>query len=90
MRLLTFALVLLLFIVQFQLWVGEDSLAGVWRLEQAIKRQKQENIGFRQRNAQLAAEVEDLKTGLAAVEERARRELGMIHEAETYYQIVDR
>jgi len=89
-RLLTFALVLLLFIVQFQLWVGEDSLAGVWRLEQAIKRQKQENIGFRQRNERLAAEVEDLKTGLAAVEERARRDLGMIHETETYYQIVDR
>ncbi len=89
MRLLTFVLVLLLVIVQFQLWVGEDSLAGVWRLEQATKRQKHENVELKQRNARLAAEVEDLKTGLAAVEERARRELGMVHEDETYYQIVD-
>ncbi len=90
MRLLTFVLVLLLVIVQFQLWVGEDSLAGVWRLEQATKRQKLENVELRRRNERLAAEVEDLKTGLAAVEERARRELGMVHEDETYYQIVDR
>jgi cell division protein FtsB len=88
-RLLTLVLALLLVAVQFQLWVGEDSLAGVWRLEQATKRQKQENIELGQRNARLAAEVEDLKTGLAAVEERARRELGMVHEDETYYQIVD-
>jgi cell division protein FtsB len=89
-RLLTFVLLLLLVIVQFQLWVGEDSLAGVWRLAQAVQGQMQENVELRQRNARLTAEVEDLKTGLAAVEERARRELGMVHEDETYYQIVDR
>ena len=90
MRPLTFVLALLFVIVQFQLWVGEDSLAGVWRLEQATKRQKQENVELRQRNSRLAAEVEDLKSGLAAVEERARRELGMVHKDETYFQIVDR
>ena len=90
MRLLTFILVLLLAVVQFQLWVGEDSLAGVWRLDQATKRQTLENIELRRRNERLAAEVADLKTGLAAVEERARRELGMVHEDETYYQILDR
>lgn len=90
MRLVTFILLLLLVMVQFQLWVGEDSLAGVWRLERDIERQKTENVELRQRNERLAAEVEDLKTGLAAVEERARRELGMVHEDETYYQIVDR
>jgi cell division protein FtsB len=83
-------LVLLLAAVQFQLWVGEDSLAGVYRLQQATERQRQENVELRQRNERLAAEVKDLKTGLAAVEERARRELGMVHEDETYYQIVDR
>jgi cell division protein FtsB len=83
-------LVLLLTAVQFQLWVGEDSLAGVYLLQQATERQRQENVELRQRNERLAAEVKDLKTGLAAVEERARRELGMVHEDETYYQIVDR
>ena len=90
MRQLTIVLGVLLVIVQFQLWVGEGSLAGVWRLEQGIKRQKQENVELKQRNERLAAEVEDLKNGLAAVEERARRELGMVHKDETYYQIVDR
>lgn len=90
MRLLTFVLLMLLAMVQFQLWVGEDSLAGVWRLDQAIRQQTKENAELEQRNQRLVAEVEDLKHGLAAVEERARRELGMIHEDETYYQIVDR
>lgn len=87
---LNFVLLVLLATVQYQLWVGEDSLAGVWRMEQAIKRQKLENVELKQRNQHLAAEVEDLKTGLAAVEERARQELGMIRKDETYYQIVDR
>ncbi len=90
MRLLTFVLVILLALVQFQLWVGEDGLAGMWRLEKASKRQARENVELTQRNQRLAADVQDLKTGLAAVEERARRELGMIGEGETYYQIVDR
>lgn len=90
MRLLTFVLVVLLALVQFQLWVGEDSLAGLWRLHQAVEQQKKENAALAQRNQRLAAEVADLKTGLAAVEERARRELGMIGKDETFYQIVDR
>jgi cell division protein FtsB len=55
-----------------------------------VAHQKDENAELAQRNQRLAAEVEDLKTGLDAVEERARSELGMVHEDETYYQIVDR
>lgn len=90
MRILVIALVALLAIVQYQLWVGEDSLAGLWRLERAVEVQKSDNDALRDRNAQLAAEVEDLKTGLVAIEDRARSELGMVHEEETYYQIVDR
>lgn len=90
MRVLIAVLVALLAIVQYRLWVGEDSLAGLWRLEQSVESQQKENQALRERNAQLAAEVEDLKTGLAAVEDRARSELGMVHKEETYYQIVDR
>jgi len=89
-RLLTLVLVVLLALIQYRLWVAGDGLSGVWRLEQAVEHQKDENAEFAQRNQRLAAEVEDLKTGLDAVEERARSELGMVHEDETYYQIVDR
>ncbi len=90
MRLLIFVLVVLLALIEYRLWVAEDGLSGVWRLEQAVKHQKDENAELAQRNQRLAAEVEDLKTGLDAIEERARSELGMVHEDETYYQIVDR
>ncbi len=90
MKLLIFVLVVLLGSVQYRLWVDKEGLSGVWRLEQAVQRQKDENAELARRNQRLAAEVEDLKTGLEAVEERARSELGMVHEDETYYQIVDR
>lgn len=87
---LIFILVTVLAAVQYKLWVGEDSLAGLWRLENSVEAQNQDNQAMKQRNQRLAAEVEDLKTGLATVEDRARSELGMVHEEETYYQIVDR
>ena len=90
MRILIAVLVTLLAIVQYRLWVGEDSLAGLLQLEHSVEAQREENRALRERNAQLAAEVEDLKTGLATVEDRARSELGMVHQDETYYQIVDR
>jgi len=81
-------LVLLLALVQFRLWVGEESLAEVWRLRQAIEQQSAENVLFKSRNQRLEAEVRDLKNGLEAVEERARLELGMIRKDEIYFQIV--
>jgi len=81
-------LVSLLALVQFRLWVGEESLAEVWRLRQAIEQQSAENVLFKSRNQRLEAEVRDLKNGLEAVEERARLELGMIRKDEIYFQIV--
>jgi cell division protein FtsB len=82
-------LVSLLALVQFRLWVGEESLAEVWRLRQAIEQQSSENVLFKGRNQRLEAEVRDLKNGLEAVEERARLELGMIRKDEIYFQIVE-
>jgi cell division protein FtsB len=61
----------------------------VWRLRQAIVEQGSENALLQSRNQRLEAEVRDLKTGLDAVEERARLELGMIHKDEIYFQIVE-
>jgi cell division protein FtsB len=54
-----------------------------------VLRQAHDNAGLRQRNDALAAEVEDLKSGEAAVEERARSELGMIKPGETFYRVVE-
>jgi len=82
-------LVSLLALVQFRLWVGDESLAEVWRLRQSIERQSAENALLKGRNQRLEAEVRDLKVGLEAVEERARFELGMIRRDEIYFQIVE-
>jgi cell division protein FtsB len=86
---LTVVLTVLLALVQFRLWVGDESLAEVWRLRQAIVSQTSENALLASRNQRLEAEVRDLKNGLEAVEERARLELGMIRKGEIYFQIVE-
>ena len=89
MKALVVLLIALLALVQFRLWVGDESLAEVWRLKQAIELQSSENALLRGRNQRLEAEVRDLKNGLEAVEERARLELGMIRSDEIYFQIVE-
>ncbi len=89
MKVFVVLLVSLLALVQFRLWVGDKSLVEVWRLRQAIVEQSSENALLRSRNQRLEAEVRDLKTGLEAVEERARLELGMIRKDEIYFQIVE-
>lgn len=89
MKKLVLALIVLLLVLQFQLWMGEGSLVDVWRLRQEIEAQKLKNASLHDRNLALEAEVRDLKKGLEAVEERARSELGMIKKDETFYQIVE-
>ena len=76
-------------LLQFKLWFGEGSVRDVWILDNAIAAQAAENNQLKVRNQTLAAEVDDLKQGLEAIEERARYELGMIKEGETFYQVVD-
>ena len=82
-------LLLLLFALQFRLWVGDSSLADMVRLDHEIEAQSLENDTLRQRNAVIAAEVEALKSGLDAVEERAREDLGMIKSDETFFMVVE-
>ncbi len=89
MRTLAIIFVLLFLILQYDLWLGDGSLATVWQLQKKITLQQQENEKIRQRNESLMAEVNDLKKGDAAIEERARNELGMIKKGETYIQVVD-
>jgi len=89
MRIVIGILFVLLALLQYRLWVGEGSLAEVNNLKQEIALQRQGLEQLRQRNRALAAEVQDLKQGLSAVEERARSELGMIRKGETFYQIIE-
>lgn len=90
MRALIAILLVLIVTVQVRIWIGKDSLVDVWQLEQAVATQREENRRLLLRNQQLAAEVRDLKTGLAAVEARAREELGMVRKDETLYRFSDR
>ena len=74
---------------QFQLWLGEDSVRELNMLQTELDAQRQFNIELKERNRLLEIEVVELKTGLEAVEERARSELGMIEEGETFYLLLD-
>jgi cell division protein FtsB len=88
MRILLAILIVLLIFLQFKLWLGEGGASNVRRLEQRVEEQARENEALVQRNRELQAEVEDLRQGLDAVEERARSELGMVKENEEFYQVV--
>ena len=83
------ALALLLGWLQYRLWLGEGSWGEVNGLQNHVAQQQRENHGLQERNNELAAEVEDLKSGEAAVEERARSELGMIKPGEKFYRVVE-
>lgn len=79
----------LLMVLQLRLWAGDGSIAALWELERALDAQRAENAVLEKRNAALAAEVQDLKSGIAVVEARARSELGMIGPGETFFLVVD-
>ena len=87
MRLLIVLFAVALALLQLRLWLSDDGLREVWRLESQVAAQTAENVALTERNTALEAEVLDLKQGLDAVEERARSELGMIGPGETFYQI---
>ena len=88
-RLLVGVLLLALAALQYRLWVGEGSLAEVRQLQLQIAAQQAALVDLRERNAALQAEVDDLRGGLEAVEARARGELGMIREGETFFQVIE-
>jgi cell division protein FtsB len=87
-RVLLVLLVLLAWL-QVRLWISDDGYRAAWRLGEQVAAQQSENETLRERNRALAADVADLKTGVDAVEEIARSELGMIRAGETLYQVVD-
>lgn len=76
-------------VLQFQLWIGDDSVRSLNLLENQVAQQKSINMSLEDRNKKLEIEIVDLKTGVEAIEERARSELGMIEQGETFFLIVE-
>ncbi len=88
MKTLVCVLLGLLLLLQFRLWFGDGSIQEVSRLRTEAESSREEVSRLSVRNRALAAEVADLKRGLDAIEERARADLGMINQGETFYQFV--
>jgi cell division protein FtsB len=89
MRLIMICLAALVLLIQYPLWLGKGGWLRVWDLDKQVVSAQKKNDELRARNAKLNSEVEDLKEGTGAVEERARFELGMIKENEVFVQILD-
>ncbi len=89
MRWLAAGLLLLLLLLQSRLWLGEGSIPEVMHLREAVEAQRVENAQLDERNRALAADVADLRQGMDGVEERARRDLGMIGEDEQFYRVIE-
>ena len=89
LRYVLLLLLILLIALQVRLWTGHGGMRDVWRLKERVSEQKAENAKLKARNDTLAAEVDDLKHGDEAVEERARAELGLLKPGETFYQVVE-
>ncbi|MDP5253965.1 MULTISPECIES: cell division protein FtsB [unclassified Vibrio] len=88
MRLFTLALIVVLGWLQVTLWVGKNGVSDYYSVKKDIVTQEQVNGNLRTRNSEMYAEIDDLSQGLDAIEERARNELGMIKEGETFYRIL--
>ncbi|QDA56567.1 cell division protein FtsB [Thermomonas aquatica] len=89
LRVLLLLLALLLGLLQYKLWFGNGGQREVEAMRARVAGQEAENLKLQQRNEALKAEVENLKSGEAAVEERARSELGMVKPGETFYRVIE-
>jgi len=89
MKALTLIFVVLIALLQYPLWLGKGSWLRVWDLSRQISQEQEKNNILKVRNETLDAEVRDLKSGRAAIEERARTELGMVKKDEVFYQVLE-
>lgn len=88
MRLFTLILFLLLGGLQYHLWLGKNGLSDYQERSDAIARQEQDNQALKERNNLIYREIDDLTSGLEAIEELARNDLGYIKQGETFYRII--
>ena len=90
MRWLTVGLLATICLLQYPLWLGKGGWLKVWEYDRQLQQQKEVTRKLEIRNAGLDAEVRDLKQGYDAIEERARFELGMVKQDETFVQIPEK
>lgn len=88
MKFFVIALIVLLSLLQYRLWSGGNSLPEYFALQKQIAAQQEGNAKLNERNQVLKEEIIDLKSGTQAIEERARNELGMVEDGETFYRVV--
>ena len=88
MRIFALVLLILLGWLQHTLWLGKNGISDYYTVNNEIDVQRQVNEKLHTRNAAMFAEIDDLRQGLDAIEERARHELGMVKEGETFYRII--
>jgi cell division protein FtsB len=89
MRLLLISLTALLVLIQYPLWLGKGGWLRVWDLSRQLDVALVKEQELKARNAKLASEVQDLKEGTGAIEERARYELGLVRDSEIFVQVLD-
>lgn len=90
MRWLSLGLLALIAALQYPLWLGKGGWLKVWEYDRQLQELKEETRKREIRNAGLEAEVNDLKDGYHAIEERARFELGMIRQDEVFVTIPEK
>ena len=88
MKILLTVLILLLIGLQYKLWFGDGSLSEVVQLSRELELQRERLRELEERNRMLEAQVLDLQNGLDAFEEKARNDLGMIKQGETFIQLI--
>ncbi|QYJ94962.1 cell division protein FtsB [Shewanella spartinae] len=88
MKRLLIAMFVLLGLLQYRLWWGQNSLPESFQLQEQIKFQRESNAKLIERNQVLKEEILDLRRGTEALEERARNELGMVKQGETFFRVV--
>jgi len=88
-KIIAFALLILLIWLQYKVWLQDGGIPEVLQLQDDVEEAAVEVKKLQERNLSLDAEVKDLKQGLDAIEERARSEMGMIKQGEIYYQVIE-
>jgi len=88
LRYIVYGLVILVIAIQYPLWIGKGGWLHVYQMDKEVQAQQEKNRALEIRNNKLAGDVNDLRQGTRAVEERARIEHGMVKENETMVQIV--
>lgn len=88
MKLTLGALLVLLLLMQYEFWFSDGGMKTVWQLEKSIAKQQKINDALDKHNQVLIAEIKDLQSGNAAIEARARNDLGMVKKGEVFYQVV--